>query len=83
MGRSCKKCGSGAVVKNGRTGTGRQKYHCKGCGIYTTTEAAAQERVVREELVEKLQVERLSQRAIARISGMSRTTIAKRLKKSS
>jgi transcriptional regulator of acetoin/glycerol metabolism len=41
------------------------------------------ERATKEALVEKLHLERVSQRGIARVTGMSRSTIIKRLKKSS
>ena len=77
----CKKCTSTNVKKNGVTAAGRQKYHCKACGMYTTTEDAAQERAAKEALVEQLHLERVSQRGIARVTGMSRSTIIKRLKK--
>jgi len=49
--------------------------------MYTTTEDAARERATKEALVEQLQLERVSQRGIARVTGMSRSTIIKRLKK--
>jgi transposase-like protein len=77
----CKKCGSTNVKKNGLNTAGRQKYHCKACGIYTTTDDAARERAAKEALVEKLHLERVSQRGIARVTGMSRSTIIKQLKK--
>ncbi len=79
---SCKKCGSSAVKKNGRTTTGRQKYHCKACGVHTTTEHAAQERAQQLALAEHLHYERVSQRGIARTTGLSRNTIIRYLKKS-
>jgi len=69
------------VKKNGVTAALRQKYHCKSCGIYTTTDDAARERATKEALVEQLHLERVSQRGIARVTGMSRSTIIKRLKK--
>jgi len=79
----CKKCGSTNVKKNGLTAALRQKYHCKACGIYTTTDDAARLSAAKEALVEKLHLERVSQRGIARLTGMSRSTIIKRLKKRS
>jgi transposase-like protein len=33
----CKKCGSTNTVKNGRTATGQQQYHCRACSVYTVT----------------------------------------------
>ena len=77
----CKKCSSTNVKKNGLTAALRQKYHCKACGIYTTTDDAARERATKEALAEKLHLERVSQRGIARVTGLSRSTIIKRLKK--
>lgn len=47
----------------------------------TTTDEAAQERATKEALMEKLHLERVSQRGIARLTGMSRSTIIKRQKK--
>jgi transposase-like protein len=79
----CKKCTSTNVKKNGVTAALRQKYHCKACGVYTTTDDAARERATKEALVEQLHLERVSQRGITRVTGMSRSTIIKRLKKRS
>ncbi len=77
----CKKCGSTHVKKNGRTPSGRQKYHCRVCNTYTTTDAAARERAAKLALVEQLHTERVSQRGIARVTGLSRPTIIAYLKK--
>lgn len=77
----CKICSSAKVVKNGHDSAGRQKYHCKMCGAHTTTDAAAREYAAKRELLEKLLLERVSQRAIARITGLSRSTVIKYLKK--
>ncbi len=77
----CKKCGSTNVKKKGLTAARRQKYHCKDCGIHTTTDDAARERAANEALVENLHLERVSQRGIARVTGMSQSTIINRLKK--
>ncbi len=33
---TCKKCNSPNIRKNGRTKSGRQKYHCKDCNFYST-----------------------------------------------
>ena len=79
---TCRRCGSTNLRKNGRTATGQQKFHCKACNFYGTLDTRDQERAQRRATVEKLQLERLSQRAIARTVGMSRNTIAAILKKS-
>ena len=34
--RTCPKCGSENIVKNGRDYKGAQKYHCHNCGSYGT-----------------------------------------------
>lgn len=78
---TCRRCGSTALRKNGRTPTGQQKFHCKDCNFYGTLDTKEPERAARHAVVEKLHTERLSQRAIARTTGMSRMTIAKLVKK--
>ena len=79
---TCRRCGSTELRKNGRTTSGQQKFHCKACNSYGILDTIDQERAHRRATVEKLQLERLSQRAIARTVGMSRNTIAAILKKS-
>ena len=78
----CRRCGSVNLRKNGRTATGQQKFHCKDCNAYGTLDTKDQERAHKRATVEKLALERLSQRAIARTTGMSRMTVAAILKKS-
>ena len=79
---TCRRCGSLNLRKNGRTATGQQKFHCKGCNAYGTLDTKDQERAHKRATVEKLALERLSQRAIARTTHMSRMTVAAILKKS-
>ena len=79
----CRLCDSTQLRKNGRTASGQQKFHCKACNFYGTLDTKDQERAHQRATVEKLQQERLSQRAIARTVGMSRNTIAAILKKKS
>ncbi len=78
----CPKCGSPELRKNGRTRTGQQKYHCKACNRYGTLDTRQAEREHQQHVVEQLHAERVSQRGIARVTGVSRTTIIKWLKKS-
>lgn len=78
----CPKCNSPDVRKNGRTTWGQQKYHCKACNRYGTRETQAADRQRQRHLVEHLHNERVSQRGIARITGVSRTTIITWFKKS-
>ena len=80
---TCRRCGSTDLRKNGRTPSGQQKFHCKDCNFYGTLDTKDQERSQRRATVEKLHLERLSQRAIARTVRMSRNTIAALLKKNS
>jgi transposase-like protein len=79
----CRRCGSPKIRKNGRTASGQQKFHCTTCNFYGTLDTKDHERAQRHATVEKLHLERLSQRAIARTVGMSRNTIAAILKKKS
>ena len=78
----CPQCASPNLVKNGRTSTGQQKYHCKDCRRYGTLETQDAKRQQQRRMIEQLHTERVSQRGIARITGLSRTTIIKWLKKS-
>ena len=80
---TCRRCGSANLRKNGRTASGQQKFHSKGCNAYGTLDTKDQERTQRRATVAKLHLERLSQRAIARTTGMSRMTVAAILKKKS
>jgi transposase-like protein len=77
----CKKCGSDKVVKNGTTRSGRQQYHCRDCGVYTTTDAYAKDYAAKLGQVDLLHQEGMSQSAIARVVGISRPTIIGHLKK--
>ncbi len=79
----CPKCGGPQLRKNGRTKTGQQKYHCKTCNSYGTLDTHAAHRQQQRALVEQLHSERVSQRGIARITGLSRMTVIAWLKKSS
>jgi insertion element IS1 protein InsB len=76
----CRRCTGVDLVKNGSV-QGRAKYSCKACGYqgYFTSVKASRE--AKYELVEKLLVERNSQRSIVRITGVSRMTIARLIKK--
>ena len=78
---NCKKCGSINVVRNGCTRTGQQQYHCRACGVYTVTDDRLRERAAKIALVEKLHREQISQRQIARMTGISRPTIIRWLQK--
>ena len=79
---TCRRCGSVNLRKNGHTPSGQQKFHGKDCNAYGTLDTKQQEPAHKQATVEKLHLERLSQRAIARTTGMSRMTVAAILKKS-
>jgi transposase-like protein len=78
----CKKCGGTNTVKNGRTSSGQQKYHCRDCGVHTVTDDRARDRAAKQELVAQLHRENVSQRGIARVTGVARPTIKRWLSKS-
>jgi len=79
---TCAKCGSEHIRRNGHSG-GHARYQCKACGHQARFAPAAVERAARYAQVEKLLVERNSQRSIVRVTGVARMTVAKLAKKSS
>jgi len=76
IGRRCRRCGSTDLRKNGRTASGQQKMQCKECNFYSTLDSQQGQRDEQRQQVARLALERLSQRAIARVTGLSRMTIA-------
>jgi transposase-like protein len=82
---TCQRCHSPELRKNGTTPYGQQKYHCTTCNFYGTfdTQLNAQARHLKRQQIERLHLERLSQRAIARATHASRRTVVTVLKKSS
>src|SRR3977135_194315 len=76
IGIRCRRCGSADIRQNGRTADGQQKMHCKECNFYSTLDIQQAQRDEHYRQVERLSLERLSQRAIARITGLSRMTVA-------
>lgn len=79
---TCAKCGSAEIRRNGHSG-GHARYQCKACGYQARFVPAAVAKAAQYAQVEALLVERNSQRSIARVTGVARMTVAKRLKKSS
>ena len=77
----CAACGSEHIRRNGSSG-GHAKYQCKGCGYQARFTPAAVAKAVQYAQVDELLSERNSQRSIARMTGVSRVTIASRIKKS-
>jgi transposase-like protein len=70
----CPGCGIGPVVRNGSNSAGTQCFRCNGCGRRFVAEPRRQPvSDERRALVERLLSERLSLRAIARVTGLSRS----------
>ncbi len=68
----CPKCGSYHTIKNGSTHNGKPKRQCKDCGqpfvINPTNKTVSDET---KQLIDKLLLERISLRGIARATGVS------------
>lgn len=79
----CTKCQSTHIVKNGKTKTGRQKYHCKSCKAYGTLNPSVQYTPERKAEILRAYHERASLRGIERTFGVARQTVAKWLKEKS
>ena len=77
---SCGKCGSTALRKNGHS-KGKAKYLCTACHHQAVFQPAAPVRAARYAQVEQLLLERVSQRAIVRLTGVARMRVAKLAKK--
>ena len=77
----CAACGSEHIRRNGSV-AGHAKYHCRNCGYQARFVPAALAKAPQYEQVDKLLSERVSQRSIVRLTGISRMTVAKRAKKS-
>lgn len=80
--RQCRQCGSADLVKNGHNASGSRQYHCKSCGAYLVLDP--KKRGYPEEEKERIlraYRERGSMRAIERIFGVSRNTLARWLEK--
>jgi transposase-like protein len=78
----CTRCGSLDIVKNGRTKTGKQKFHCHECGAYGTLEPEVKYAPERQEEILRAYHERSSLRGLERTFGVARQTVSKWLKKS-
>jgi transposase-like protein len=76
----CGCCSSPHLRKNGSS-HGRRKYQCTSCGYQGYVQPAGPARAARYAQVEKLLVERVSQRATVRLIGVARMTVAKLAKK--
>ena len=77
----CTKCRSENIRKNGLTGAGKQKYHCKDCGSYGSVDPQKGYSKEERELVLNAYLERTSVRGLERMFGISRQTISGWVKK--
>ena len=77
----CAKCGSGHVRRNGSK-NGQPKYQCTACRYQGLFVPAAVRKAAQYAQVAALLSERNLQRSIARLTGVARATIARRIKKS-
>ena len=77
----CTNCKSENIVKNGKTKTGQQKYHCKDCKCYRTLNPKIKYPQTSKVLILKAYQERASLRGIQRIFGVHRHTLSRWLKK--
>ena len=78
---ACRKCRSERVVKNGHNRSGSQQYLCKACGGRGVLEPKERYTEERKRQILAAYRERPSMRAIERIFGVSRQTLASWLKK--
>jgi len=68
----CPTCGSEQVIKNGSAHHGKPKYKCKSCGrqfIGNPTKTTVSQEII--QLIERLLLERISLRKIARVTQVS------------
>jgi transposase-like protein len=68
----CPKCNSNNIVKNGCTHGGKQRFKCQDCGRQFVENPTRQPiDNSKRELIDKLLLERVSLRAITRVTGVS------------
>ena len=79
---SCSHCQSTALVRNGATADGRQRYLCRTCGRRSTADPRPNGYPEEQrELILRACQERSSLRGLARTFGVSRHTVTSWLKK--
>ena len=76
----CNKCQSEKITKNGKTKSGKQKYHCHACNTYGTLNPSVPYTPERKEEILRAYHERSSLRGLERTFGVTRQTVAKWLK---
>jgi transposase-like protein len=78
--KSCRKCGSEKLVKNGNNAVGNAKYKCNSCGFSGVIESKRYDDELKEQVV-KASLERSSSRGLARTYGISHQTALRWIKK--
>jgi len=79
---TCTRCGSSKLTRNGKTKTGKQKFHCQACGCYGTLDPDYGYSEERKAEILRAYHERSSLRGLERTFGVARQTVAAWLKKS-
>lgn len=77
----CKGCNSDSLVLNGKNRSGSQTYKCNSCKSFSVLQSVKKTAHVDKDAVERSFLERNSQRAIARVFGISHSTVANWIKK--
>ena len=80
--RSCDRCQSIHIVKNGKNVSGTQTYKCTDCGCCRVLDSKHKSRHIDRALVERTYLERQSLRGTGRIFDISHRTVLTWLKKS-
>ncbi|MCC7437170.1 MAG: IS1 family transposase [Armatimonadetes bacterium] len=79
--RSCHRCHSTNIVKNGRNTSGTQTYNCKDCNCCHVLDSKQPSRSLDTEAILRTYSERQSFRATARIFGVSEFFVRSLFKK--
>ncbi len=79
--RTCHKCQSKNIVRNGKNVSGQQRYKCKDCGVTRVLDSVQKSRQLDMEQVNQTYQERNSFRSTARLFGVSHTSVQRWVKK--
>lgn len=79
---TCRGCGSTDLIKNGHNAYGSQQFRCKACGKSAVLKPKNSYTEAQKEQILAAYRERPSMRGIARVFGISRSTLVAWLKKS-
>lgn len=78
--KSCKKCSSTELVRNGSNAVGNPRYKCKSCGFSGVIKTRQYDEAT-QDLVIRAAQERSSSRGLSRVFGMSHQTALNWIKK--